>query len=357
MTSGDQLGLVGQEFSDYLVLEFINSGQFGQVYSAKHSDSGQVVALKVLMPGASVAARQEFENEAKLLLRLTGARRVVDILDSGTARIELMTQVGQPFPFDVQFHVLELAVGCLEDFVTVLDQLEWPARLALFRDVVLGVHQMHLKQVAHRDLKTSNCLLFGEPRQLRVKLSDLGRSRDVTASPLARVNDYRYNRGDPDHSPPELLAGVGNDSELNHKCADLYGLGSLLCELTLGVQITALALYPRESELFSIVNTPAGTAREALYRARIPEIRDWFEDAFVAFEESVPAVLKHPLSRMIRQLCDPDPRKRVPQVPPGKRAGRGNDDLSWLLRRLDICKLLLRNSLRQAESLARKKGS
>lgn len=68
MTSGDQLGLVGQEFSDYLVLEFINSGQFGQVYSAKHSDSGQVVALKVLMPGASVAARQEFENEAKLLL-------------------------------------------------------------------------------------------------------------------------------------------------------------------------------------------------------------------------------------------------------------------------------------------------
>ena len=76
------------------------------------------------------------------------------------------------------FHVLELAEGSLADLIAVLPQLPWNERLSLFRDVVLGVHQMHSNSVMHRDLKSSNCLLFGSKGQVvSAKVNDLGRLR------------------------------------------------------------------------------------------------------------------------------------------------------------------------------------
>lgn len=286
---------------------------------------------------------------------MTGARGVVDILDAGDVTVNVVVAGGvAQFAVKLQYHVLELAEGSLDELLIGLSALDWPSRLALFRNIVLGVHQMHGKQLVHRDLKAANCLLFAEGSGLTAKLSDLGRSRDLSQAPGTLPLDYVYGRGDPDFAPPELLWGLGDDSPLTHRCADLYGLGSVLCELAVGQGITGLALFPQAATVMAHRSLPPAQ-RRAAYQARLAEIRDWYHPIFQIFDAAAPAAIRQHAGRLIRQLCDPEPQRRLPQVALGKRAPRPND-LCWLLDRVDVLRLTLGNAIRQAQGLYSRKG-
>jgi serine/threonine protein kinase len=223
----------------------------------------------------------------------------------------------------------------------------------MFRDIVLGVHQMNQRNLVHRDLKAANCLLFPHGNGLTVKLSDLGRSRDLTQPAGATLDEYSFGRGDPDFAPPEMILGVGTDSPLSHRCADLYGIGSILFELAIGQGITGLALFPNAGTVLFRRSLP-GDQRRKEYKLRLAETRSLYQQSFEVFDSAVPASIRQPAGQLIRQLCDPDPYMRLPKVAPGKRAPRP-DELSWLLRRADALRLALSNDLRQAERLRLRK--
>jgi eukaryotic-like serine/threonine-protein kinase len=349
----DPLNIIGNTLGEYEIVSYRGAGAFGYVYEALHNVSGTGVALKILNPNAGWPQRREFDNEGSLLLALTGDSGVVTILDTGAQRINVVATGLAQFPFQLRYHVLELAQGSLDELLAELSKLDWPSRLKMFRDIVLGTHQMHQRNLVHRDLKAANCLLFTDGNSVTVKLSDLGRSRDLSRPAGATQQEYFFGRGDPNYAPPEMILGIGADSALSHRCADMYGIGSILFELAIGQGITGLALLPNAASIVARRSLPPDQ-RQKEYRLRLAETRSWYGSAFELFDSAVPKPIRQPAGQLIRQLCDPDPYSRLPRVAPGKRALR-SDELLWLLRRADVLRLTMNNAIRQAEQLRSRK--
>ena len=352
MTAADPLGLAGSDLAGYRVGGFLGDGAFAFVYAAT-SPSGEERALKILNPRAGAQQILEFENEGTLLLQLAHCSGVVEIFESLDVPATVAQAGGGTFSIRLRFHVLRRAAGSMDELAASAQRLDWPSRLSLFRNVTLGVHQAHLSDVVHRDLKCANCLLFLEGGSLTARLADFGRSRSLSAPPAAHPMLYEWPRGDPVFAPPELLSGLGFDTPETHRCADLYGLGSLLFELTFGQGITGLALQPRMAVIDSTASLPA-LKRQAAYAGQVSEIRGWYEPFFAAFENTCPGSIRGAAGALLRQLCDPDPSRRLPAVAPGRRAQRANE-LQWLLRRVDSLRLALRNDIKQRQRLAIKK--
>jgi serine/threonine protein kinase len=348
----DPLDIIGNALGEYEIISYRGCGAFGYVYEALHTDTETPVALKILKPMAGWPQIKEFENESTLLLKMTGSNRIVTLLDAGKHDINVEATSGVArFPLELRYHVLELADDSLDCLVSSLDHLDWPSRLSIFRDVVLGVHQLHLRKVVHRDLKSANCLLFARGNNVSVKINDLGRARDLARLPAA--DEYSFGRGDPNFAPPEMIFGAGEDSEISHKCADLYGIGSILFELALGQGISGLALFPQLQVIASHRSLPLDHRRSA-YRARVAEIRSWYEPFFEVFDASVHKSIRQHAGRLLRQLCDPDPHSRLPLISPGRRSLRPGE-LTWLLHRADVMRLTLNNDIRQTERLRSRK--
>ncbi len=356
MTDPDPLGLVGMTLGGYNVERFMSSGAFAFVYAATQSTSGLPVALKILNPAAGALQILEFENEGSLLFKLSRSRGVIDIHESLDETQTVTTTSGIRLPLRLRFHVLARADGCLDELIADARALDWPSRLSLFRDVSLGVHQMHSAQVVHRDLKGANALLFLRANGgVRSVVCDLGRARDLQESASAIPVAYAVGRGDPNYAPPEFLWHLGRDNPITHVCADLYGLGSLLFELTTGFGISSVVLFPQLPLIVSDQSLPPDR-REAVYSARLPEIRSWFQPAYDLFADASPGCIRPQAIALLRQLCDPDPNARLPQLRPGHRAARPNA-LAWLLTRADILRLTLANHDRQQRRLRERKGT
>src|SRR5438067_9640275 len=65
--------LVGQQLGPFLIEKELGAGAMGAVYRGKYVKTGQVVAVKVMAPGAGTSggsAAARFEREAKLLKQL-----------------------------------------------------------------------------------------------------------------------------------------------------------------------------------------------------------------------------------------------------------------------------------------------
>lgn len=347
----DPLQVIGSQLGAYRVLGYLGGGAFGFVYSAQEIFNGAEVALKILNPRAQAPEHQEFDNEANLLTHLSGASSVVTLLDSGSEDLPIL---GLALPWPLRFHVFELAENSLDVLTLDPDAIPWTERLSLFRGVVRGVHQMHTKGVVHRDLKSSNCLLFGQPGGVETKVADLGRSRLLSSPASQDVVTYRFTRGDWSFAAPELLWGVGRDDAETFKRADLYGLGSLLFELAIGQGITSFvgpALQPRHKPW---TLDPAVCA--AVYSGELARLRASFEQAHSAFSLVVPAAIRPQAVTLIRQLCNPDPVRRVPANTRGRPVAP-ESGLNWLLRRTDILSLTLKNALDQASRHLQRKGA
>jgi eukaryotic-like serine/threonine-protein kinase len=129
---------------------------------------------------------------------------------------------------------------------------------------------------------------------------------------------------------------------MTHRSADLYGLGSLLYELTTGQGISSVAIFPRSQVLHADLALP-DTRRSLQYRARHDDIRTWIHSALAIAESGIPRAIRLPTVELIQQLCDPDPLVRFPKVV-GKKRKPLPGDLNWLLRRTDILTKTLRNA-------------
>ncbi len=199
-------------FGRYVLLEEIGRGGMGVVYKARHADFERYFALKVMLAGALAddTARRRFLHEAEAAAALDHPA-IVRVHDCGVvdgrAYIAMDLTVGAPLS--------EL----YRDPAWTVEAL-----LALFAEVLRGVHYAHSRGIIHRDLKPENVLVDadGKPHIL-----DFGVAKRVgEASNLLTVQGELV--GTPAYMPPEQAEGRGNDIDTR---SDVYALGATLFEV------------------------------------------------------------------------------------------------------------------------------
>ena len=193
----------------------IGHGGMGSVWLARRRDgrfegTAAIKFLTFALAGAAGEAR--FRAEGSLLARLTHPN-IARLLDAG------VSPNGQPYL------VLEYVDGSPIDQWCDERQLDVPARLALFQQVLAAVTHAHANLIVHRDLKPSNILVT---RDGTVKLLDFGIAKLLEGAPdedtVTRERHLTF-----DAAAPEQIRG-----EPVSTATDIYGLGILLYRLLVG---------------------------------------------------------------------------------------------------------------------------
>jgi serine/threonine-protein kinase len=196
----------------YKLVRILGEGGMGVVWLAEREDTGQRVAVKLLLgAGFSPARRERFTREIKTLAKLKHPY-IARLYDAGTLAD------GTPW------FAMEYVEGkCLTDYARErglrLDEV-----LRLFRQICEAVQYAHSQEIIHRDLKPSNILVEqdGTPRLL-----DFGIARELQGMDDAWEKTRAGLRFlSPHYAAPEW-AREGTVGFFT----DVYSLGVILYEL------------------------------------------------------------------------------------------------------------------------------
>lgn len=207
----------------YRLLNVIGEGGMGVVYRAEQLyPVRREVALKLIrwgMDSRQIVARFEAERQA---LAVMDHPNIARVLDAGA------TPDGRPF------FVMELVPG--DPLTTFCDQqrLSIRQRLELFICLARAVQHAHQKGVIHRDLKPSNVIVALRDGTPTLKVIDFGIAKAI-GSRLGNqtlVTQVGTALGTPAYMSPEQAETVTLDIDTR---ADIYSLGVILYELTVGL--------------------------------------------------------------------------------------------------------------------------
>lgn len=291
------VGQKGMSVGAYTLAEPIGSGGTGTVWRAERSD-GQFegfVAIKLMRPmTASTAVIAWLGREAQHLARLSH-QNIARLLDAG------VDDQGQPYL------ILEYVEGQPIDRYCDEHQLDIPARIRLFLDVLRAVAHAHANLIVHRDIKPSNVLVNGDGK---VKLLDFGIARLLQpeeGAPSGGLTVEIAAALTPEFAAPEQI----NNQSIT-TATDVYSLGLLLCVLLSGhhprqsTDIDSLATLLKVAtqdppKLSAIVSgspsvLPEETVDNARYRQATPK--------------SLQRMLRGDLDNILRKALEPDPERR-----------------------------------------------
>jgi serine/threonine-protein kinase len=209
----------------YILLDRLGEGGMGEVYRARNSRTGRVVAVKLIRPERlnSGDAVRRFEREVRAAAQLDHPN-VVHALDAD--------HVG-----DKHMLVMELIDGIdLGRRVKQQGPLPWDTACEYIRQAALGLQHAHEQGMVHRDIKPSNLLVTsvpnGPPAGL-VKILDMGLAR-ITHGEGGSVSTLTKEgavMGTPDYLAPEQAMGESHTADIR---ADLYSLGCTFYYLLAG---------------------------------------------------------------------------------------------------------------------------
>jgi eukaryotic-like serine/threonine-protein kinase len=197
----------------YEIGALLGAGTVGEVYRARHRDTGAPAVVKFLQ--ANIAGDPEvqrrFVREVAIAERLDHPN-IVRHYDCGLHEDQI-------------YFAMELVdCGTLKDVLSRRDKLPWREAAECAIQICAALEHAHQRGVIHRDLKPANLFLSGEGR---VKVGDFGLARDLNRSRLTlegqTVGTCRY-------MPPEQITG---EAELTGT-ADLYALGCILYQALAG---------------------------------------------------------------------------------------------------------------------------
>lgn len=223
----------GRRISEYVLLEKIGEGGFGEVWKARHHVLNDVVAVKIPTDATYV---DQLRNEGTIQRALRHPN--------------IVQTIGLDPAADPPYFVMEFVEGGNLRQRLRGGPLPLQEAVDLARQILEALAFAHEYGVVHRDLKPENVLLApgGDGARYRVKVADfgLGRAVELVATSLHLSGRYSTSEGKAisgtlDYMAPEQKKGAPADAK-----SDLYAFGLVLYEMLTGELPVGAFRYPSE---------------------------------------------------------------------------------------------------------------
>ncbi|XP_022086412.1 serine/threonine-protein kinase PLK4-like isoform X2 [Acanthaster planci] len=206
MTSRSLNSGMGESIKDYQVMNLLGKGGFACVYSAKATNTGQEVAIKMIdkkmMQAAGMVGRVRNEVEIQCQLKHPSILELYSYFEDN----------------NYVYLVLEMCHnGEMNRYLKTHNKVltEEEARHCL-KEIVLGMLYLHSHGILHRDLTLANILLT---KDMHCKIADFG-----LAAKLNMPNEKHYTMcGTPNYISPEIATRSAHGLE-----SDVWSLGCML---------------------------------------------------------------------------------------------------------------------------------
>jgi hypothetical protein len=220
----------GATLGPYEIIAPIGAGGMGEVYRARDTRLGRIVAVKVL---PSDVARdperlQRFEQEARAVAGLNHPN-ILALHDVGRAR---PGPTPDPAVEPIVYFVTELLEGRSLRQVLADERLTTGRAIDIATAMAEGLAAAHARGVIHRDVKPDNVFVTTDGH---VKLLDFGLAKSMEAPEDPRTAPTRFATeanmvmGTPGYMAPEQARGQAVDSR-----SDVFALGAVLYEMLSG---------------------------------------------------------------------------------------------------------------------------
>ena len=213
----------GVNLGPYEIVSPIGAGGMGEVYQARDTRLGRIVAIKVLPAGvaADPAVRERFDREARIISSLNH-RHICALYDVGR-------QDG------IDFLVMEYLDGETLDDRIAHGPIPLAETLAIARQISDALEAAHDKGIIHRDLKPANIRITADGT---VKVLDFGLAK---AGAVATGVADRSSALTVMSTTPGLVVGTAaymSPEQVNGKDADrgsdVWAFGCVLYEMLTG---------------------------------------------------------------------------------------------------------------------------
>ncbi|KAJ3000413.1 Map microtubule affinity-regulating kinase [Globomyces sp. JEL0801] len=235
----------------------IGEGNFAKVRLAKHTITGQQVAIKIIDKNKLDKATSKKLFREVRIMRLLNNKNIV----------KLYEVIDTP---DELFLVMEyVSGGEVFDYLVAHGRMKEKEARKHFRQIISAVGYCHGLHIIHRDLKAENLLL---DENLNIKIADFGFSNQF--NPGQKLNTWC---GSPPYAAPELFQG----KEYSGPEVDIWSLGVVLYVFVCG-------------------SLPFDGSNLAKLRARV-----------IAGKFQVPFYMSPDCEKLIKRMLVIDPAKRV----------------------------------------------
>ena len=207
---------MGQPIGSRYELESqLGRGAFGSVWRGRVRDTGEAVAIKVLL--------EELANDADVVTRFLRERTaLVSMRHRSLVSVRDLVVEG-----DVLALVMQLVEGPdLRAYVRGRGTLGATESALLVADVAEALAVAHAAKIIHRDVKPANVLLQPEDGGYRPLLTDFGIARLADAPSVTRTSQVV---GTPYYLAPEVISG-----QQPTPAVDVYASGIMFYELMTG---------------------------------------------------------------------------------------------------------------------------
>jgi serine/threonine protein kinase len=213
--------LIGTVLETCTLQQLIGQGGMGAVYLAQQSRPRRQVAVKVLMPAASLKPHQvsaflerfRRETDAAASLEHPNIVPVYEYGERGGLAYLVMPYVNG---------------GTLRDVMEAKGQMAFTEAVNYVEQMAEALDFAHMRGVIHRDIKPANMLLTQDGRLL---LTDFGLVKIISGnrSEQMRLTGAGAPVGTPDYMSPEQVIGEDVDGR-----SDQYALGVVLFQMLTG---------------------------------------------------------------------------------------------------------------------------